>query len=397
MASETIVNDVRYVFAQNVWQLTSTNVKSRNRAVTANYAELKANGFPLPEQPYEAIHMKWSAPLGVATGGTGPKDRTCAYYPGVQKLYEDPDMLGDLDALAVKKFYSKLDSLDLNLGVTVGEGRKTFKHIAHTASRMAGALKSLKRLDFRGVARNLGLQSDTSHLRGLEKYSRKHGYKRSLNTRNSKRVDRFVASAWLELQYGWKPLLADAYAAGEAFASLTQKVDYDLQVRVRKTKHLAATTGPYEAALVYSGDPTCRGAVGYKADFQVIDPELRDLAALGLTNPLEIVWELVPFSFIADWFMPVGSYIDSLDAMKGIKFIRGSKSERLSVTGSIDLQRYGTVVLDQRFHYTLEEFRRHVLAGPPDATRMLRFSKSAGEIFTTSHTTSAIALLRAIF
>jgi hypothetical protein len=41
------------------------------------------------------------------------------------------------------------------------------------------------------------------------------------------------------------------------------------------------------------------------------------LASLGVTNPLEIAWELVPFSFVVDWALPVGQYLSSLDAMFG--------------------------------------------------------------------------------
>jgi hypothetical protein len=37
--------------------------------------------------------------------------------------------------------------------------------------------------------------------------------------------------------------------------------------------------------------------------------ELSLQRSLGLVNPLEIAWEVVPYSFVVDWFLPVGSYI----------------------------------------------------------------------------------------
>jgi hypothetical protein len=37
----------------------------------------------------------------------------------------------------------------------------------------------------------------------------------------------------------------------------------------------------------------------------------------GITNPLLIGWELVPFSFVVDWFLPVGGWLESLDALLG--------------------------------------------------------------------------------
>jgi hypothetical protein len=38
---------------------------------------------------------------------------------------------------------------------------------------------------------------------------------------------------------------------------------------------------------------------------------------LGIFNPLLIGWELVPFSFVVDWFIPVGSYLEGIDALLG--------------------------------------------------------------------------------
>lgn len=37
----------------------------------------------------------------------------------------------------------------------------------------------------------------------------------------------------------------------------------------------------------------------------------RDL--FGFSNPLEVLWEATPFSFVADWFYPVGDYLSELN------------------------------------------------------------------------------------
>jgi hypothetical protein len=33
-----------------------------------------------------------------------------------------------------------------------------------------------------------------------------------------------------------------------------------------------------------------------------------------------VAWELVPYSFVVDWFLPIGSWINSLDATIGFEF-----------------------------------------------------------------------------
>jgi len=39
---------------------------------------------------------------------------------------------------------------------------------------------------------------------------------------------------------------------------------------------------------------------------------------LGLLNPVAVLWEVVPLSFVVDWFIPIGTYLASLDAMAGV-------------------------------------------------------------------------------
>jgi hypothetical protein len=41
-------------------------------------------------------------------------------------------------------------------------------------------------------------------------------------------------------------------------------------------------------------------------------------------NPLEWAWELIPFSFVVDWAFPIGDWIGSLDAMKGVETVAGT-------------------------------------------------------------------------
>lgn len=47
----------------------------------------------------------------------------------------------------------------------------------------------------------------------------------------------------------------------------------------------------------------------------------------GLNNPSLIAWELVPYSFVVDWFLPVGDYLERLGAFSGLKFSDYSYTE----------------------------------------------------------------------
>jgi hypothetical protein len=52
-------------------------------------------------------------------------------------------------------------------------------------------------------------------------------------------------------------------------------------------------------------------------------------AQLGLTNPVSLAWELLPFSFVVDWAWPLGDYFSNLDALYGWE-IRGYSQSNLT-------------------------------------------------------------------
>jgi hypothetical protein len=51
---------------------------------------------------------------------------------------------------------------------------------------------------------------------------------------------------------------------------------------------------------------------------------LSTASELGLTNPLAVAWELVPFSFVVDWALPIGSFLNQIDASVGWTFVTAS-------------------------------------------------------------------------
>lgn len=52
-------------------------------------------------------------------------------------------------------------------------------------------------------------------------------------------------------------------------------------------------------------------AVYYDLDFSGFDPFLMSMvSALGFDNPVGILWEALPYSFVVDWFEDIGDYIE---------------------------------------------------------------------------------------
>jgi hypothetical protein len=69
-----------------------------------------------------------------------------------------------------------------------------------------------------------------------------------------------------------------------------------------------------------------------KAYFK-FNPEVTDLLAqTGFTNPANVIWELVPFSFVVDWFIRIGDYLNACTKLDNLTVT--SVSRTVSITES---------------------------------------------------------------
>lgn len=134
-----------------------------------------------------------------------------------------------------------------------------------------------------------------------------------------------AAKLWLEYQYGWKPLYSDIY---NSLSGATSRTNFGSFFRV---------TGNGRSEI--SGNRT-QGMSGLERlefyrisslsktqlDFSLSSSTIASLRNTGLSDPLSLAWELIPFSFVVDWFLPVGDFFRNLSATQGLSFVRGFTS-----------------------------------------------------------------------
>lgn len=193
---------------------------------------------------------------------------------------------------ALIKARSKMKQSSVNLGVAWAERSMTARLVGDTASRLARSFLYLKRRQVRRAMNELGITSSKREPRGSN-----------------------VPNKWLELQYGWKPLLSDVYGACDAL-SKRNKADWRIT---------AKASAKSEYYLEKSRDKVFAGTTSVRVERRALvridalpaNETFVSLSSLGISNPLLIGWELVPYSFVVDWFLPVGNYLDGLDAMFG--------------------------------------------------------------------------------
>ena len=135
-----------------------------------------------------------------------------------------------------------------------------------------------------------------------------------------------IGDDFLAFQFGWKPLLSDIFSASEALSNIS---DADKDTLIFSSGSRVPLNGNYLVGpelLKLEGLLQCR----YTVRFGVANPAAQSLRSYGLINPLEIAWEVLPWSFVVDWFLPVGQYIQNLSATAGLEFLTATKSYKLT-------------------------------------------------------------------
>ncbi len=258
----------------------------------------------------------------------------------------------------------KIGDQKAQVGEFLAESGKAINHLAHTAISLLRALLALRRGNFRGVAKALGV-------------SFKPGG-----------ASKTAASRWLEYQYAWLPLMSDMYDfANVAKNGLGKKPPLISAVRNLSDTYPWRQLGN-QGVCVMTGETKInrRCKLWYRLD----DATLYRLNQLSLINPLAIAWELVPFSFVIDWFLPVGNVLNAWSATMGLTYLDGVITSRQEGKASGEYKSPTTDVRIAggfRYEFSSKGIRRENVSSP---TPGLYFKSP----FSTTHVLSALALIR---
>jgi len=194
--------------------------------------------------------------------------------PVVSFLWDSND-----DIAALGKLREKIAGSDFNAGVALGESREALSMITNSATRVYKSYRAARIGDFRNASRFLVEGTD----------------RRRLGRKS-------VSSNWLELQYGWLPLLKDAEGAAQFLA---ETFEFPLRQRyaIRSSKRQGTIRTSSPASKFSDSECYSRKAI-------VAYLQEKDVVKLsGLLDPLSVAWELTPYSFVIDWFIPIGNYL----------------------------------------------------------------------------------------
>lgn len=201
---------------------------------------------------------------------------------------------------AITAALNSLKGASSNWGNDLGEMRNSVEAIARDAQRAATFIRCMRRGQWGAAADALGIS--------LRSFS------------HSSNRGRALADYWLGYVYGWRPLAQSMYDTQAVMSDIVNRTSN--RVEGTGTGHASGdVTGPYYEKI--SLDGKWLGSCKCTLKATISNYNLFNLNKVGLTNPISIAWELVPFSFCVDWFLPIGNTLSALTGTQGLDFQGG--------------------------------------------------------------------------
>jgi len=360
---------------------------------TPNFGALKKSQLPVNPHSVGIIRVDANYAWATNRNKVGPDYRSLVVpfterYPASGLPAHNPGARNK----AIKKLIENMQvGIEANLAQDMAQLGQTVNLITHNVKRITQSILYLKRGNIAKATSSL--TAGRSQLTRVPKGRASAG--------------KSVAENWLELQYGWKPLLQDIEGTLKAIShyvgagGFVQQATASAQQASRYDFTWATTlnaTGLSEPIRCISNETTrCRIVVRYRLS----DPFKAFFAQTGFTNPINLAWEILPFSFVADWFLPIGPYLEALTAFDGLTFLDGSQvqftraitamSANAARTSSIN----PTVDAWEYCKYQAESIRmdRIKLSAFPSLT----FPTLKNGFASADHCANALALMRAAF
>lgn len=214
-------------------------------------------------------------------------------------LFDEGSDVPPNEADVISKLAEAWRGTDLSIGMYLSpEGRESVEMMANAILKVGNSALSLKRGDLGGFFRHL------NHM--------PRGHKRVVTRKFN---DGDLSGAFLSAHLGWTPLIKDAYEA----ANIQEPPETGKRISASKSgvaKQWRAQVSSYYGDVL----PVQRGSklrVKYIGDISR-GPTFSD--RFGLNNPFLIAWNVVPLSFVADYFLPIGSVLDSMGFISAARF-----------------------------------------------------------------------------
>lgn len=412
-------------------------------ALSRTYSSTRTPGFrslkkrQLPDNPYsmEVKKVVQSQAIIVSKWNEVP------FGPSGHIVYSGSDFVGSLplpsapvfDVTVKNRAQKKLaDRAGLEISSIpqdIVQFRQMQKLIGSNFFNLANSYKALKRGDINSAVEHLLSNKPKRAQRGVVRTSSGSFLVegRFIRTRNGKVLKvrdeqsietlssstASIATKWLELQYGWKPALMDIHTLLQANANFVVNSEVEKRIRVSAENDkiledeiasygdstVAVDTSVKNVKTVLSTYSRCSIVLRYK----LADRLKSFLSQTGFTSPVSLAYEILPWSFVLDWALPIGPYLQSFSDFEGMEFKGGSSTNfvRQTYHASINahysrpnFSNYVDLRLDTSGSYTREWVKMDRVRLTSFPTQVFPALKNP---LSVEHALNGLALLRTVF
>jgi hypothetical protein len=143
---------------------------------------------------------------------------------------------------------------------------------------------------------------------------------------------RASAQAWLEYRYGWKPLILDSIEIMRSTMRIATESREGFRVARGSAKDGRTYAIPYDAPIIGgawrvagmktgTAEIAAHAGILYKQAPSSVPAEISRTLGLDARSIPGTLWELTPYSFVVDWFVGVGPWIEAVMPRSDISVI----------------------------------------------------------------------------
>jgi len=231
--------------------------------------------------------------------------------------------------LAYAKLINSLNSVTATSksgwGENLAQARDAVGMVSQRALQLAKFTKEISRGRFGDAARTLGVQIPKTIRRRW--YQGRDGIWRQRERRarqyNWRHDANGLGSAWLEFHFGWAPLVSDIH---DSVQTMT-RANFDPSSRINGSSSQTGqgfTINTNDEIHVHWDRWQAYANEHMSASVSVSNPNAFLANQFGVVNPATLVWNLIPYSFVVDWFANVSQVLDSMTDFVGVSVTRSS-------------------------------------------------------------------------
>lgn len=228
--------------------------------------------------------------------------------------------------IAVTAAWANVSSADINAYATMAESGETIQSFKSIAGRIIKTVNQLRKGNLKAVWKQF--------------------------------TPKQLADRWMEGRYAVRPLVYDIHGVVAALQPLVRRSERHVfrgGNSATETSSVVTTTYyPTSWYRVWGNFSTSRTITARSGVLTAI-LETSQVSKWGLDQPLEALWELVPYSFICDWFFNVGKVLASWTPNTGLKSLASWVTVDNTVLNMKSINR-----VDDVYVWTPSTWSRHI-------------------------------------